>query len=699
MLKNLKMGLKMTLGFGTLLALLIAVGALAVTNLVRIQSDSVRLRDQYIAEVAIANNIERNVQETMFAMRGYSFSFDTTYWEEMVANFGEVEGYLAEAEDLGARYPELEGLRRNVEYATERSAEYRGLAEQSRQLIDEVLESREVNNETADEAVARVTAYLDSQTDEFEAEIRAGAPSEALLERFTKIILGNQVLDLIGAARVANLQGQLNSDEALIGESAAHLAEITPIMSDMRSLTRIQADLNRLASIQESLDEYGFAVDMIADNYRRLTDLNTERNNAGTEVLVAAEETATGGVEETQRISTEVVDAVRGSVTGVVTGIIIALLLAVVVAIAITRAITRPLSRGVVFAEELRNGNLTAYLDIHQKDEIGELATSLIEMQKRLRSVIRDVSVASGNVASGSGEISSTSQQLSAGATEQAASAEEVSSSMEQMGANIHQNSNNAMQTEKIAIQAAQNAEDGGKAVEQTVTAMREISDRIGIIDEIARNTNLLALNAAIEAARAGEHGKGFAVVASEVRKLAERSQKAAGEIAELSTSSVDVAENAGKMIAAIIPDIRRTAELVQEINAASQEQSSGAEQINSALLQLDKVVQQNASASEEMAAMAEELNGQAEQLQETVSFFRIDKETRDESRLLPAPGGYATSKTAKAQGYHIENAAHAGDRRSAPSRAVGSPKEAIAISLDDSPHVADTHDDDFESF
>jgi methyl-accepting chemotaxis protein len=196
---------------------------------------------------------------------------------------------------------------------------------------------------------------------------------------------------------------------------------------------------------------------------------------------------------------------------------------------------------------------------------------------------------------------------------------------MEEMGSNISQNSDNASQTEKIALKAAGNAEEGGKAVSETVEAMREIAEKITIIEEIARQTNLLALNAAIEAARAGEHGKGFAVVASEVRKLAERSQKAAGEISELSQSSVDVAERAGEMIAGIIPDIRRTAELVQEINAASTEQDAGADQINNALAQLDQVVQQNASSSEEMASMAEELSSQAVQLQETVSFFQID--------------------------------------------------------------------------
>ncbi len=242
----------------------------------------------------------------------------------------------------------------------------------------------------------------------------------------------------------------------------------------------------------------------------------------------------------------------------------------------------------------------------------------------RFRKVVDEVRKSSENVASGSRQLNLSAQYVSQGTTEQAASAEEASASTEQMLANITQNADNAFETEKIALKSAENAQKSGKAVSKTVIAMKNIAEKISIIQEIARQTDLLALNAAIEAARAGEYGRGFAVVASEVRKLAERSQGAASEISKLSSSSVSIAENAGEMLTNLVPDIQKTAELVQEISAACNEQNTGTGQINQAIQQLDQVIQQNTSASEEMAATSEKLSSQAKRLQETIEFFWV---------------------------------------------------------------------------
>ncbi len=291
-------------------------------------------------------------------------------------------------------------------------------------------------------------------------------------------------------------------------------------------------------------------------------------------------------------------------------------------------------------AREIAGGNLM--VKVRERSGRDELMKSLATMVERVTNVVSEVRSATDNVATGSQQMSSSSQEMSQGATEQAAAAEEVSSSMEQMVSNIRQNADNAQQTEKIALKVAHDAKEGGGAVVETVSAMKEIAAKISIIEEIARQTNLLALNAAIEAARAGEHGKGFAVVASEVRKLAERSQVAAGEINRLSATSVQIAEKAGEMLTRIVPDIQKTADLVSEINAASTEQNTGAEQINKAVQQLDQVIQQNAAVAEEMASTTEELSSQAEQLQETIDFFKVGE---THARVVRPPTAHASRR------------------------------------------------------
>ncbi len=368
---------------------------------------------------------------------------------------------------------------------------------------------------------------------------------------------------------------------------------------------------------------------------------------------------------------------IRAPIRVLVMGIIIAGLVAAgviaLVAWFVANSISKPLIRGVKFASTVAEGDLTVSIDLDQKDEVGMLAGSLTSMVERLRTVVAEISGAADNVSSGSEQMASSAEEMSQGASEQASNTEEVSASMEEMDSNIQQNADNAGQTESIARKAAQDAQDGGAAVEQTVKAMREIAEKIGIIEDIARNTNLLALNAAIEAARAGEHGKGFAVVASEVRKLAERSQTAAAEISELSSSSVDVAEKAGDLLRQLVPDIQRTAELVQEISAASGEQRSGSEQVNRAIAQLDQVTQQNASQAEEMSSMAEELSSQAEQLQASVSFFKVSS---SRTRLLAAPGATGGADNA-GRGVTGRNGAAGAQRGGGSAAAVSAPRAA----------------------
>ena len=308
----------------------------------------------------------------------------------------------------------------------------------------------------------------------------------------------------------------------------------------------------------------------------------------------------------------------------------IALVILIGIMIVVVRKIISPLDMASNSLKEIASGNLLIEIDnklINQKDEIGTLARSLQNMTANLQDIVGKVTTAANYIASGSNQVSDSSQLLSSGAVEQAASAEEVSSFMEEMSANISQNADNSSQTEKIAIKAARDARESGETVKEAVEAMTLIASKINIIEEISRSTNLLALNAAIEAARAGEHGRGFAVVATEVRKLAEQSQKAAGEITELASNTVTLSKGSGEKLSKLVPDIERTAELVEEISAASNEQQSGVDQITSAIHQLDKIIQNNASSSEELASTSEELAAQAEQLKEAIQYFTISKE------------------------------------------------------------------------
>jgi methyl-accepting chemotaxis protein len=397
-----------------------------------------------------------------------------------------------------------------------------------------------------------------------------------------------------------------------------------------------------------------------------------------------------------------------------------AVVLGLLFAVLITRGILRGVKKAINAAEAVSHGDLDADVSAEGRDEIGTLLAamermiqaerttadvagrlaqgdltvsvtarsdkdvmllSMTEMIDRLRDVVGEVQSGAENVASGSEELSASAESLSQGATEQASAVEESSSAMEEMASSISQNADNASQTESIAVKAASDARESGQAVTQAVTAMKEIAGKISIIEEIARQTDLLALNAAVEAARAGEHGRGFAVVASEVRKLAERSQTAASEITRLSRSTTSVAERAGELLAKLVPDIQRTADLVQEINAASQEQSTGSGQVNKALQQLDQVIQQNASASEELASTSEELSAQAEQLQASIGFFHLDFAARPIKAATRSP-----RKAKAAQRPALPKAPAAKQRVDA--------SETAAISLD-----MDSDDDQFERF
>jgi methyl-accepting chemotaxis protein len=508
-------------------------------------------------------------------------------------------------------------------------------------------------------------------------------------------------LELVQRVNIAQLQGIRQQKNMLGAETPAEL-QAAQKKSDAARADLKEAIDKALTIVSEQgrprwhkVQEIVAKADAVDDKIRSLLASGaidqagkmsvTEARDAANELDEAVEELIALNKQYLEEASASAEASYQTTSTIMIGVAAAAVLIGLIAAFWISITISRGLQRAANAVRQVAEGDLTSTAEITTRDEIGEMLGHVNAMIERLRDVVADALSASDNVSSGSQELSASSETLSQGATEQASSAEEASASMEEMASNIKQNADNAAQTEKIARQSAKDAEASGEAVGRAVGAMRTIADKISIVQEIARQTDLLALNAAVEAARAGEHGKGFAVVASEVRKLAERSQAAAAEISSLSGETVSVATEAGEMLNRLVPDIRKTAELVSEISAACREQDIGAAQINEAIQQLDKVTQQNAGASEEMSATSEELASQAEELQTSIAFFKVDSAKATSQVRRPAPAAARpAAKAAAVQTRKTDNSVN------------GQQARARGFALDMSMGGPDADDDDF---
>lgn len=680
---KLTIGKKIGLGFAALLAILALAGGYAIVKMRSAATGAKHLSAEYVAEWALAGKVEASLNDMMLNARTYGLTSDKSYRQNVQKALEEMKSAIGELESLSQRATQLVKLKEHLGELQHSAAAYEQSFNETAGIVDELDAARASALEAADRLTKNIEAHTAYQTDNLVAELKANAGADKLAERFEKISLLDQIRNLFATMRIANYRAQAIRDPEIAKRAMEDFKQIDPLVSKLIPLVHQEEGKRQLENIKADVKVYADLLTQQAAVQQRLGQMQELRTKAANLMQADCATIVSAANSGTTSIAAEAAKNLSASSALLTVGVITATILGIILAIAITRVIVTPLRKATEVVQLISNGDLTKSLQVKSQDEIGQMADAMNRMVENLRKVVSEVAEAANNVSSGSQEMSATAQQLSQGASEQAASAEETTSSMEEMASSIQQNADNAKQTDKIASKAAEDTKTSGEAVNQTVNAMKEIAEKINIIEEIARKTDLLALNAAVEAARAGEHGKGFAVVASEVRKLAERSQGAAAEITRLATEGVNVAQCAGEMLTKLVPDIRKTAELVQEINAASAEQDTGASQVNKAIQQLDQVIQQNASAAEEMASTAEQLSSQAEQMQQTIGFFKMD----DTTRRLPVSAPVPAKSTAKKEIVALH-----------PPKSRATKPAALELTANGNGH-GDAHDSEFTSY
>jgi len=602
----MKLSTKLTSGFGALLALLLLLAGISYWAIGNSSAGFTRYR-----KMARDTNLSGMLQTDMLMVRMNMKDFIITGSQKDLDEFDDyyrkMQEVMAKAQD-SIHNPERAGL---IDKAD-------GLIKEYGEQFQKIREFRRKRDDLIQGTIFTVGPAMETNLAKFLAAAQADSDMDAALR--SGLALKEMLL-----ARLYATQFLTDNSQKSVDRVHQAMRAMKEQLLDLGKDLRDPEQRNLLNDTEGMRQAYAKAFDELsATIFARNKVLAEHIDVLGPEVAATVEKVKLSIMAEQDELGPRVQMENDRTINILIVLALIALVIGIGTTFIIIRTTLRQLGKDPAeiadVADHISKGDLDIAFDAEASGVYGRMK----EMTEQLTQVVVDVRAGSGNVAAGSDELSSSAQTLSQGATEQAAAIEEISSSMEQMAANIRQNTENAATTQSIADKAAKDADASGKAVEQAVSAMKNIAEKISIIEDIARQTNLLALNAAIEAARAGEHGKGFAVVAAEVRKLAERSGTAAGEISELSTATVRDAERAGGMLADLVPSIQHTADLVQEISAASLEQNAGADEINHAITQLDAVIQQNAAAAEETASTSEELAGQSTQLERTMEFFHV---------------------------------------------------------------------------
>jgi methyl-accepting chemotaxis protein len=596
-MKNLSLGVKITLGFTILIIISILLGSMAIWNMNRVETESTILAQEYVPEVEVANEIRGAANRIMYEMRGYGFTEEDQFYTAAQKEMDAMEAALEKGRKLEGTALNLKLLAGQLDDITKAFNGYKSLAQQTQEQASKLAESRKQMDESAARYMSETAAFLASQNEAFDKEIskNLGAiQTESILkERMTKINLINDVIDLGNNVRVGNFRSQALRSPDTMNQALSFFQQIEEKLNQLQKITRQAENLSQIQAIRTSGNAYKNSMELFLQNWIEMQNLAQKRTEAGSLMIVAAKETADAATTATNRIANDAVNALSAAATIMIIGLIIALVIGILAAFFITRSITKPVNR-----------------------------------------IIDGLNEGSAQVASASGQVSSASQSMAEGASEQAASIEETSSSMEEMASMTKNNAENAGTADGLMKEANHVVTTANDSMNQLTVSMEDISKAsdetskiIKTIDEIAFQTNLLALNAAVEAARAGEAGAGFAVVADEVRNLAMRAAEAAKNTAQLIEGTVKKVNDGSQLVTAtneaftkVAQSSAKVGDLIAEISAASREQSGGIDQVNIAITEMDKVVQQNAANAEESASASEEMNAQAEQLREYVN-------------------------------------------------------------------------------